>query len=410
VIDVASLRTAFPALADGRARFDGPGGSLVPRPVAAAVAEAMTAGLCQRGATEVGERAERVVRDARSAVADLTGGLPGGVVFGRSMTQLAWDLARTLARDPDRGWKPGDEVLVTRLDHDAHVRPWVLEAERAGAEVRWADVDTATGDLPVSGVADLVGARTRVVAVTAASNLVGTRPDVAAIAAAAHAHGALVSVDAVHLAPHEPLDLAELGADFLLCSPYKFCGPHLGALVADPALLERLRPDKLLPSPDRVPERFELGTLPYELLAGTTAAVDFLASLDATVPLDLPRRDRVVRSMRAVAAHESRQLARLLDGLAALPHVSTYAAPAGRTPTVLLRVEGLAPAEVAARLDRRGIDAPAGTFYAIEAARALGIDPHGGVRVGLAPYTDDRDVDRLLDALADVRDAGGAAS
>src|SRR5690606_7989531 len=202
---------------------------------------------------------------------------PRGVVFGRSMTQLTFDLARTLAD----GWRPGDEVVVTSLDHDANIRPWVIAAQRVGATVRWAEFDPTTGELDPRVVADLVGERTRLVAVTGASNLIGTRPDVAAIAAAAHEAGALVHVDGVHLSAHAPVDVTALGADFFALSPYKFCGPHHGALVADPDLLETLRPDKLLPSTDAVPERFELGTLPYELLAGTTAAVDFLADLAA---------------------------------------------------------------------------------------------------------------------------------
>jgi cysteine desulfurase family protein (TIGR01976 family) len=296
------------------------------------------------------------------------------------MTALTFDLARTLAQD----WGPGDEVVVSRLDHDANIRPWVVAAERAGATVRWLGFDPATAEL--DDVRPLLGERTRLVAVTAASNLVGTRPDVAGIAAAAHEVGALVHVDAVHLAAHAPVDLGALGADLLVCSPYKFFGPHLGALVAEPALLERLRPDKLLPSSDAVPERFELGTLPYELLAGVTAAVEFAESW----------------GMAAVERHEGELLARLLDGLADIDRVTVHGRPQRRTPTVLVTVDGRDPAEVSRRLADRGVVAPAGSFYALEASRHAGLGDGGGVRIGLGAYTTADELDRLLAALGDV--------
>jgi selenocysteine lyase/cysteine desulfurase len=237
------------------------------------------------------------------------------------------------------------------------------------------------------------------VALTAASNLLGTRPDVRAVADLAHAAGALVHVDGVHLTPHAPVDTTALGADFYACSPYKFLGPHLGATVADPALWETLHPDKLQPSTDMVPERFELGTLPYELLAGTAAAVDFLADL---VPGDGPRQERLVASMTAVEESESRLFARLLDGLTGIDGVVLHGRPARRTPTALFTVRGLPPAEVAVGLAARGVNAPAGTFYAPEPARALGLGATGGVRAGLAPYTDDDDVDRLVAGVRDI--------
>lgn len=195
------------------------------------------------------------------------------------------------------------------------------------------------------------------------------------------------------------MDTAALGADFYACSPYKFLGPHLGATVADPALWETLHPQKLLPSTDAVPERFELGTLPYELLAGTAAAVDFLAGL---VPGDGSRRERLLASMTAVEESEARLFARLLDGLAAVDGVVLHGRAARRTPTALFTVRGLAPADVAVALAARGVNAPAGTFYAPEAARVLGLGAAGGVRAGLAPYTDDEDVDRLVAGLQEI--------
>ena len=224
-------------------------------------------------ATPAERNAQAAVVGARAAMADLLAADPAGIVFGRSMTQLTMDLARTLAK----GWGPGDEVVVTRLDHDSNVRSWVIAAEAVGATVRWADFDPETGELDPGQVEAVLSDRTRLVAFTAASNLLGTMPDVRAIADLAHAAGAQTYVDGVHLVPHASVDLDALGADFLACSPYKFLGPHCGVLAARPETLEPLRPDKLMPSSNDVPERFELGTLPYELLAGTTAAVDFLA-------------------------------------------------------------------------------------------------------------------------------------
>ena len=275
-IDTAALRAHFPALKLGVAYFDGPGGSQVPDVVARAVAGTLTAGVANRGRVTAAERvADDTVLAARAAMADLLGADPDGIVFGRSMTALSFDFARTLAA----GWAPGDEIVVTRLDHDANIRPWLIAADRAGVTVRWAEFDPATGELPTEAVRTVITPRTRLVAVTAASNLLGTRPDVPAITRAAHEVGALTYVDAVHAAAHVPLDAVALGADLLVCSPYKFLGPHCGVLAGRVDLLQTLHPDKLLPSSDAVPERFELGTLPYELLAGTTAAVDFLATL-----------------------------------------------------------------------------------------------------------------------------------
>jgi cysteine desulfurase family protein (TIGR01976 family) len=394
--DVAQVRASFPAIRTGVAHFDGPGGSQVPAQVGAAVADTLCSGVANRGVvTEAERRAESAVGSARAAMADLVGGTPTGVVFGRSMTQLTYDVSRALAKQ----WGPADEIVVTRLDHDANIRPWVQAAQAVGATVRWAEFDRHSGELPVRGVTDLLSEHTRLVALTAASNLLGTRPDVAAVAAAAHGVGALVYVDGVHLTPHIPVDMPALGADFFACSPYKFFGPHLGVVVADPALLETVHPDKLLPSTDVVPERFELGTLPYELLAGTTAAVDFIADL---VPGPGDRRSRLLASMAAVEAYEESLFARLRAGLAAMDGVTLHGAPDRRTPTALFSVRGRTPHEVYELLAGRGVNAPAGSFYAIEAARWLGLGEAGAVRAGLAPYTSAEDVDRLLAGVAEA--------
>ncbi|MFE0182530.1 cysteine desulfurase-like protein [Streptomyces olivaceus] len=393
-LDVEAIRAQIPALKSGSARFDAPGGTQTPQPVIDAIGEALANPLANRGRTTEGERnADGIVSEARAALGDLLATDPRGIVLGRSATQLAYDLSRTLAKS----WGPGDEVVVTRLDHDSNIRPWVQAAEAAGASVRTADFDPATGELRPEHVEAVLSPRTRLVAVTAASNLVGAMPDLPAVARLAHGVGALVHVDAVHYASHAVVDPAALGADTLVCSPYKFLGPHLGVLAARPEFLESLRPDKLLPSSDAVPERFELGTLPYELLAGTRAAVDFLAGLDPEARGS--RRDRLIASFAALEAHEDALRGRIEQGLAALDGITVYSRAARRTPTLLFTVAGLRPAEVYRHLADHGIDAPAGTFYALEASRHLGLGDEGGVRVGLAPYTDTDDVDRLLAAL-----------
>jgi cysteine desulfurase family protein (TIGR01976 family) len=390
--DLSALRDRFPALKAGFAHFDGPGGSQVPDAVADAVARALVAPLANRGnVTEAERAADTIVLDARAAMADLLGADPAGIVFGRSMTALTFDMARTLAAT----WGPGDEVVVTRLDHDANIRPWVLAAAAVGATVRWAEFDPATAELTEDDVAAVLSPRTRLVAVTAASNLLGTRPPIRAIADLAHAAGALVYVDGVHYTAHTAVHVDALGADLYTCSPYKFLGPHCGVVAGDPTLLETLRPAKLAPSTDAVPERFELGTLPYELLAGTTAAVEFLAGIAG---VGESRRERLLVSMAAVEAHEDALRARIEEGLAELSGVTVFSRAAHRTPTLLLGLGGREQ-EAYAFLAERGINAPAGSFYALEASRRLGLGDTGALRIGLAPYVGDDDVDRLLDAM-----------
>ncbi len=392
--DVDAVRAHFPALREGAAHFDGPGGSQVPDVVADAVAATYRSAIANRGTVTVAERrAEAIVVEARQAVADLVGGTAGGVVFGRSMTQLTYDLARTMAK----GWSAGDEVVVTRLDHDANIRPWVDAARTAGVTVRWAGFDRLTAELGVDDVVAELSERTRLVAVTGASNLIGSRPPLRAIADRVHDVGALLYVDGVHLTPHVPVDMVALGADFYACSPYKVLGPHLGTVTADPALLESLHPDRLAPMPDTVPERFELGTLPYELLAGTTAAIDFLAGLAPGTGVS--RRERLRSSMRALQEHEAELVRRLDAGLAKIDGVTVHGSPARlRTPTTLFSVAGRTPRAVHEKLAEHGVNAPAGSFYAPEAARWLGLGDTGAVRAGIAPYTTPADVDRLLEA------------
>ncbi|GGR69069.1 cysteine desulfurase-like protein [Streptomyces humidus] len=431
-IDVVALRAHFPSLSQGFAFFDGPGGTQTPVPVAEAIVRTMTGPLSNRGTVSTSERnAERSVAGFRAAYADLLGVPASGIVHGRSATQLTYDFSRHLAK----GWRAGDEIVLSRLDHDANVRPWIQAAERAGAAVRWIEIDEATTGLDLDSYERALSSRTRLVAVTAASNVLGTRPPVRRIADRAHEVGALVFVDGVHYAAHHLVDVPALGADLFVCSPYKFLGPHCGVLAGSPDVLEALAPDKLLPSTDTVPERFEFGTLPYEILAGATAAVDFLAAMDpggegdgrardghapagrapdAGKPDDegpddegpddgepgASRRERLKRSLRSLHVHENALRSRVEEGLRALGDaVTVHSKAPDRTPTVLMTLKGRDAREAQAHLAARGVVAPAGSFYAYEVFAALKL-PDPSLRVGLAPYNDTEDVDRLLDGLA----------
>ena len=397
--DVDRLRARIPALNSGVSFFDGPGGTQTPDTVAAAIAGALTAGMSNRGrVTEAERNADDVTVAARQAAADLVNADPRGVVLGRSATSLTFEVARTLAQ----GWGPGDEIIVTRLDHDANVRPWVTAAERAGATVRWAAFDRATGALDPEAVTSLINESTRLVAVTGASNILGTRPDIAAISTVVHEGDALLYVDGVHLTAHAPIDMRAMGADFFVCSPYKFLGPHNALLAASPALLETMHPDKLKPSTEEVPERFELGTMQYELLAGVTAAIDMLADLVPGDEATMSRRARIVRSMVALEEYEDGLHARMRAGLESLAGIELFSHAPLRTPTELFRFAGVDSQDVYRGLAGLGVNAPAGSFYAIEAAEWLGLGKEGAVRAGLAPYTSAADVDRLINGLAAV--------
>jgi len=425
--DVAAVRALYPALADGHAYLDGAAGTQVPFSVIEAIAAAYRAGLGNLdGAFAASDRSGAIVAGARAAVADLVGAAPAGVVFGPSATTLAYWMADALSR----AWTPGDDIVVSRLDHDSNVRPWIQVAGRAGVTVKWADPDLVTGELPTAQYTELIGPRTRLVAVTAASNVIGTIPDVAAIAGLAHAVGALCYVDGVHATPHVPVDVAALGADFYTTSAYKWSGPHLAALAASPELLETVWPDKLAPSSNAVPWRFERGTLPFADLAGLTAAVDHLAAL-APSPSPSPssasgsaasgsaaasaasvasgsaaaaasRRERVLASMAVVEAYESAQFARLIGGLAKFDRVTLYGKAARRAPTAFFSVAGLAPRAVAEHLAARGVNVWDGDNYAYELCTALGLEPEGAVRAGLVHYNAPEDVDRLLEGVADL--------
>ena len=299
-VDIERIRSSYRALGDGYAYLDGAAGTQTPSSVVEAISGAYLAGLGNQGGVfPASRRSDEIVSACRHALADLVGGEPSGVILGPNMTTLTYRLAETLSRN----WAHGDEVIVSRLDHDANVRPWVQAAARAGAVVRWAEVDASSGELAARQYEELLSEHTRLVAVTAASNLIGTRPDVAAIALSAHEVGALTYVDGVHATPHGPVQVAALAADFYATSAYKWSGPHVGAVIASPGLLETLHPDKLAPAPESDPCRFERGTLPFADLAGVVAAVEHLASLDPAATGS--RRERILTSMTAIEEYET---------------------------------------------------------------------------------------------------------
>lgn len=397
VATVEEIRAHFPALSDDLVPLDGAAGTQVPTVVIEAVQGALRDAMTNLGGHFArSERSGAVIAEARSAVADLVGGEAGGVVLGPNMTTLTFLLADALARE----WRPGDEVVVTSLDHDANVRPWVLAAERAGATVRWAHFDADSGELAAEAFDPLLGDRTRVVAVTAASNAIGTRPDVRAIADRAHACGALVYVDGVHATPHGPIDVDGLGADLYACSSYKFCGPHMGSVIASPELLERLVPAKLAPAASRVPERFERGTPPFEQIAGITAAIDFLAGLAGASG---DRRGRLLAAMGEIEQRLDVLGERMRSGLEAIGGARILGAARHRTPTTSFRLADRTPQQVARALSRRGVLVWDGDNYALELMRRFGLAESGGaVRASLVLYNNERDVDRFLEAVSAI--------
>ena len=395
--DVQKVRSDFPALKSSIAFFDGPGGSQVPTHVGRAISEAILKPISNRNVTTQSERnAEEIVIHFRQAVADLINADPGGVIYGRSWTQITYDFSRTLAKS----WKTGDEIIVTTLDHDSNVRPWVQAAEAVGAVVRWATFDSSTGELPVTSISDLLNDRTRLVAVTGAGNTLGTRPDIQEISSEVHKSQALLYVDGVHLTPHTPIDMQKMGADFYGFSFYKFFGPHCAAIAAHPELLKTLDNDKLLPATSAIPERFEFGTLPYEQMAGCTAAIDYIADMIENDKGN--RRQKIVSAMAELELYEHELFTSMETELMTIPGIILYGHAKNRTPTLYFTIKGFEGADVYKHLAALKINAPAGNFYALEASRALGLGDTGAVRVGLAPYSTAGDVFRLIDGLREL--------
>jgi cysteine desulfurase family protein (TIGR01976 family) len=377
-------RERFPGLRDGWARLDGPAGTQMVDSAIEAMADFMRSGhnANHGGLFAAAERTDELVATTRTSVGTLLGADPQGVVFGPSMT----DLTMRFTAAAGRTLRPNDEIVCTRLDHDANVAPWLLAAARAQATVRFAEPEPGTLELGAEAVEAVLTDRTRYVAVTAASNAVGTVPDLPGIVAAAHAAGARVYVDAVHATPHRRIDIEELDADVLACSAYKWFGPHVGILWGRPELLEELEPDKVRPSANTVPDRWELGTLPFESLAGVRAAADYLLTADWEV----------------VERHEQALLQATLDALGAMPHVTLHGAARDRAPTLMFSVAGRTPEQVAAALAAQQIAVWHGNYYAWELERHLGLEPHGAIRAGFVHYNDEADAERLLAAVADL--------
>jgi cysteine desulfurase family protein (TIGR01976 family) len=396
------IRSHFPALErrhDGQpvAYFDGPGGTQVPRPVVEAMADYLYRHNANtHWAFPSSHETDEIIADARRAVADLLNASPGEVAFGANMTTLTLHLARALGRR----WGPGDEVVVTELDHHANVDPWrALERER-GVAVRVARMIPEAVQIDLEDLGRRITERTRLVAIGAASNALGTINDVARVARLAHAAGALVFVDAVHYAPHRLVDVRAMGCDFLACSAYKFYGPHVGVLYGRHDLLRALDVPRLQPAPDAAPERLETGTQNHEGIAGTAAAVEFLASLADGAT----RRDRLREAFGALHERGMALTRRLWEGLSEIGGTRPYGPPPTepRTPTVSFTVDGIPPGDVCRRLADRGLFASHGDFYASTAVGRLGLAGGGLVRVGCACYTTEEEIDRLLDTVREV--------
>ena len=417
--DLQKIRARFPALAlsdEGVSRvyFDNPAGTQVPQCVVDRMADCLlTANANLGGHFATSRRADAVVADAHRAMADLLNAAsPDEIVFGQNMTSLTLHVSRSIGRR----LKAGDEIVLSRMDHDANVTPWTLLARDLGLEVRWLPFDRETFEFDLGALDELLNERTRLVCVGAASNMTGTINDVEAISRRARAAGALTYVDAVQYVPHVATDVQALGCDFLVCSAYKFFGPHQGILWGRREVLEQLEPYKLRPAPDRIPGSFETGTQSHEGMAGTAAAVDYFAWIGRTMgeahhgsAHGRTERCRYVHAaMHCLFEYETTLTRRLLDGLERLPGVRVQgivspAALSRRVPTVSFTADGMAPADIAKALAARGIFVWSGHNYAVEPARWLGIYDKGGVvRVGPVHYNSIAEIDRLLGALDDV--------
>ena len=425
-LDLTYIRSQFPALAlqvngEPAAFLDAPGGTQVPQRVIEAMADYLTrSNSNSHGAFETSRRTDEILEQAHAAVADLLGCRAEEVVFGPNMTTLTFAMSRAVARE----MKPGDEIIVTNLDHDANVAPW-RALEEQGAVIRVADIHPEDCTLDMEDLLGLLNERTKLVAVGFASNSVGSINDVAAITKAAHQVGALSYVDAVHYAPHGPIDVREIGCDFLVCSAYKFFGPHVGALYGKTEHLERLQPYKVRPASDEIPDRWETGTQNHEGLAGAAAAVDYLADLGsrfgATAESTLSgasseRRRLLLAGMRAIQRYERELAGQLVKGLLAIGGLQFYGIRetsrfGQRAPTVSVRLEGHHPRAVARCLGDQGIFVWNGNYYALGLSERLGVERTGGmVRIGLAHYNTAGEVERVVEALSGLAKTGAAVS
>jgi cysteine desulfurase family protein (TIGR01976 family) len=407
MFDVLAIRQQFPALSErynGKPAtfFDNPGGTQVHESVIRAMTNYMTRRNANtHGVFATSRLSDEVIDHARQAAADLLGATPEEVIFGNNMTSLTFALGRSLAAE----FGPQDEIVVTRLDHDANVWPWVMLAEDTGAQVRWADVDMETCTLDMDHLRSLINERTRLVAVGYASNAVGTINDVKTIIGWAKAVGAYSYIDAVQYAPHGLIDVKALDCDFLACSAYKFFGPHVGLQYGKREHLERLRAYRVRPAGDELPGKWETGTKNHEGLAGTAAAIDYIAGLGVDhggAPATAWRREKLAAAWQVIGEYERLLMDRLITGLKAIPRVRIYGIASRmdwdkRVATVSIRKEGLTPEELAVKLAEQNIFVWNGNFYAVSISERLGVEQSGGlVRIGLAHYNTIEEIDRCL--------------
>lgn len=395
MLDVEALRSEFPALTAAQVFVDGPAGTQVPSRVINAVSDALMRSMSNVGGDFASSRrSESTVAAARTAASDLVGGRPDEVVFGPNMTSLTFAFSRALAEE----WKPGDRVVLSGLDHDANITPWVRAAASVGAETVFAGIkDDATLDL--DHMVSLIDERTRLVAVTACSNAFGSLVDVSRVTSAARRVGAVTYVDAVHFAPHRFIDVNAIGCDFLVASSYKFFGPHLAVLWGKRSHLSRLPAFKVRPAPEVGPARWETGTPPFELLAGFSAAVDYLASLG----WGGDRRGALEAAFREIAAYEASLARRFLDGLPDRVRVVGPTTPESRVPTFSVEIDGLNAAEASRQLGSRRVAVWAGHHYAVEPMQRLGFLDKGGLtRIGFLHVNTEGDVDAVLTALTEL--------
>src|SRR5215204_6048158 len=402
VAPVTEIRTHFPALERVHngypvAYFDGPGGTQVPR----YVVEQMTDYLYHHNANThwaypTSAETDAALEHAREVFAQFLNASRTEIAFGANMTTLTLHLSRALSLN----YKPGDEIVVTELDHHANIDPWRrLELERS-VSIRTVRMDTTTGQLDRDDLERYIGPKTKLLAIGAASNALGTINDLKTAIAMAHAAGALVFIDAVHYAPHTLIDVKDLDCDFLGMSAYKFYGPHIGVLFAKRALLEQIDFPKLVPAPDYAPENAETGTLNQEGMVGAAAAVDFLASLGG----ESDRRESISSAFREIHSRNSQLFDRLWQGLSSIPRVTLYGPPpdSPRTPTLAFTIEGCTSTDAARRLSDKGLFLSHGDFYAATVVKRLGLEPEGLLRAGCACYTTEDEIDRLIAGIDEI--------
>jgi cysteine desulfurase family protein (TIGR01976 family) len=407
MLDVTNLRRQFPALQESYNNrpaifFDNPGGTQVPQRVIDAMVDYLTRRNANtHGFFETSIRSDAIIDGARQAAADLLGAQADEIVFGNNMTSLAFQLSRSLAREI----RAGDEIVVTRLDHDANVAPWVALARDTGASLQVVDIDLETCTLDLDHLHSLITTRTKLVAVGYASNLSGTINDVKTITDWAHEAGAMTFVDAVQYAPHGLIDVKAIGCDFLACSAYKFFGPHVGILYGKAEHLARLHAYKVRPAPDIAPDKWETGTKNHEGLAGVTAAVDYLAELGSIYGRALfsaSRREKLQAAWVEIERYEQMLIERLVGGIQLLNRVRVYGITnradwKSRVPTVSIRKEGTTPDQLAKALAAKNIFAWSGNSYALGLSEALGVEESGGLlRLGLVHYNTLDEIDECL--------------